>query len=80
MKNIIGDHEGHAFVHGVDEAYALPGVKVHIYGKTDIRNGRKMGHITATAGTVQEALRLVREAHRQIYFTDGENDLERIIR
>ena len=79
MKNIIGDHEGHAFVHGIEKAYACPEVKVHIYGKTDVRSGRKMGHVTATADTVEEALARVREAHRQIYFTDGETELERII-
>ena len=80
VKNIIGDHEGHAFVHGLEKACALPGVKVHIYGKTEVRKGRRMGHITATADTAEEALRLVREAHKFIYFTDAENDLERIIK
>jgi 5-(carboxyamino)imidazole ribonucleotide synthase len=30
-------------------------VKLHLYGKTDPRPGRKMGHLTATARTVEEA-------------------------
>jgi len=28
---------------------ALPGVALHLYGKTDARRGRKMGHLTVTA-------------------------------
>jgi len=28
---------------------ALPGVRLHLYGKSDPRRGRKMGHITVTA-------------------------------
>jgi 5-(carboxyamino)imidazole ribonucleotide synthase len=30
-------------------------VKLHLYGKDDARVGRKMGHITALADTVDEA-------------------------
>jgi 5-(carboxyamino)imidazole ribonucleotide synthase len=36
-------------------AVALPGVKLHLYGKAEPRPGRKMGHITAMAATPQEA-------------------------
>ena len=31
-------------------------MKLHLYGKTEPRPGRKMGHITALADTVDEAL------------------------
>jgi len=37
-------------------ALAMPGVKLHLYGKTDARPGRKMGHITALAPSVDTAL------------------------
>jgi 5-(carboxyamino)imidazole ribonucleotide synthase len=30
-------------------------VKIHLYGKTDPRPGRKMGHLTAMARTAQAA-------------------------
>jgi len=33
-------------------------VKVHLYGKAAARPGRKMGHLTALAGTPGEAARL----------------------
>jgi 5-(carboxyamino)imidazole ribonucleotide synthase len=32
-------------------ALALPGVHLHLYGKAEPRPGRKMGHLTVTAGT-----------------------------
>lgn len=37
-------------------ACAYPHVKLHLYGKSDARPGRKMGHINALGTTVNEAL------------------------
>lgn len=68
MKNIIGDHNAPAEVIGLEEAYKQPDVKIHIYGKEEVKTGRKMGHITATANTVEEALRQVRCAHEALKF------------
>ena len=34
-----------------DRLLALPGMHLHLYGKTDARRGRKMGHLTITAPT-----------------------------
>nr|WP_207184492.1 5-(carboxyamino)imidazole ribonucleotide synthase [Rubrivivax gelatinosus] len=34
---------------------ALPGVALHLYGKTDARRGRKMGHLTVTAADAATA-------------------------
>lgn len=36
-------------------ALAVPGVKLHLYGKQAPRIGRKMGHLTALAGTIEAA-------------------------
>lgn len=36
-------------------ALAVPGVKLHLYGKKEPRAGRKMGHLTALAGTIEHA-------------------------
>ena len=38
-----------------DAVLALPGVHLHLYGKTDARPGRKMGHLTVTAASAGEA-------------------------
>lgn len=35
---------------------AIPGAALHLYGKHEARRGRKMGHVTFTAGTMDEAL------------------------
>jgi 5-(carboxyamino)imidazole ribonucleotide synthase len=41
---------------------AVPGVRLHLYGKGEARPGRKMGHVTALGDSVDEALSLVLEA------------------
>ena len=45
-----------------DRALALDGVRLHLYGKRAPRAGRKMGHLTAMAGSPAEALSLVLQA------------------
>src|SRR6266436_2111183 len=54
MANVLGD----LWEHGEPNwaaALALPDVKLHLYGKSDARPGRKMGHLTALAATPAEA-------------------------
>jgi 5-(carboxyamino)imidazole ribonucleotide synthase len=38
-----------------DQVLALPGANLHLYGKDDPRRGRKMGHVTFVAPTLQAA-------------------------
>jgi 5-(carboxyamino)imidazole ribonucleotide synthase len=40
-------------------ALTNPNLKLHLYGKTEPRKGRKIGHLTAMAATVEEARRQV---------------------
>lgn len=68
MKNIIGDVNKKAEVSGLEEAYSYPEVKVHVYGKEEVRVGRKMGHITVVDKTVADALEKARKAHGAIRF------------
>ena len=54
MVNLLGD----LWVNGEPDwaaALAMPGVKLHLYGKGDPRVGRKMGHLTALGDSVDEA-------------------------
>jgi 5-(carboxyamino)imidazole ribonucleotide synthase len=37
-------------------ALAIPGAKLHLYGKSEARIGRKMGHVTCVGPTLQDAL------------------------
>ncbi len=41
---------------GLEEALAVPGVSIHLYGKREARPFRKMGHLTALGSTPEEAI------------------------
>ena len=58
MANLLGDlwSDGEP---NWPAACAFPDVKLHLYGKSEPRPGRKMGHLTALADTPAEAARLV---------------------
>ena len=65
MLNLLGDLW---FTHGSmqeppwAQVLALPGVHLHLYGKTEARRGRKMGHLTITAATPDAATALALQA------------------
>ncbi|NNE92987.1 MAG: 5-(carboxyamino)imidazole ribonucleotide synthase [Verrucomicrobiales bacterium] len=42
-----------------------PGAALHLYGKSEARPGRKMGHVTFTASTRDEALRMAAKCREQ---------------
>ncbi len=39
-----------------NDVLAIPGAHLHLYGKAEPRRARKMGHVTCTAATLDEAL------------------------
>jgi 5-(carboxyamino)imidazole ribonucleotide synthase len=45
-------------------ALEVPGVRLHLYEKRAAKMGRKMGHLSATGATPEEALERVLEAKR----------------
>lgn len=45
---------------------AYPTAKLHLYGKSAARPGRKMGHVTVTAETVKEALEIALRARESL--------------
>jgi len=55
MINILGKRNGSAEPKGVGKALEINGVSVHMYGKHEVKIGRKMGHLTAVADTLEEA-------------------------
>lgn len=57
MVNLLGEegHSGPVRYEGLEEAMAIPGVYVHLYGKTETKPFRKMGHVTITAKTADLA-------------------------
>lgn len=65
MANLLGDvWEG-----GEPDwaaALAVQGVALHLYGKAEVRAGRKMGHLTVTADSLSTAERRVLEARGRL--------------
>jgi 5-(carboxyamino)imidazole ribonucleotide synthase len=69
MANLLGDCWFPGSVTGPVEpdwaaALAVPGVRLHLYGKSEPRPGRKLGHLTALADSVAEAVHRVETARR----------------
>ncbi len=62
MRNLLGDLWRDARAPDWSRALAMPGVALHLYGKAEARAGRKMGHLTASAESVEAALRLAERA------------------
>jgi 5-(carboxyamino)imidazole ribonucleotide synthase len=57
MLNLLGEegHTGDVHYEGLEDALAIEGVYVHLYGKKTTKPFRKMGHITIIADSVEEA-------------------------
>ena len=68
MVNLLGasGHEGPVHYKGLEEALRLPGVHVHLYGKSSTKPFRKMGHITVTNADLTIAKEYAREALRLV--------------
>jgi 5-(carboxyamino)imidazole ribonucleotide synthase len=47
-----------------ESVLAMPGVRLHLYGKREARAGRKMGHLSAVGSTPEEALARIRAARQ----------------
>jgi 5-(carboxyamino)imidazole ribonucleotide synthase len=57
LLNLLGEpgHNGTPLVEGLDEALAIPGVSVHLYGKATTSPYRKMGHVTVVDADLSRA-------------------------
>ncbi len=65
MANLLGD----LWQNGEPDwpaSLAMPGSKLHLYGKMKPRPARKMGHLTAIAKTADEAVKIVKEARSRL--------------
>ncbi len=57
MLNLLGDiWEAPSTPPDWTPIHKIPGAKLHLYGKQEARASRKMGHVTFTANTVEDAL------------------------
>ena len=66
MVNLLGD----AWENGMPDWASLltdPDAKLHLYGKTGVRPGRKMGHFCILKPSVDDALRAADEAEARLF-------------
>lgn len=70
MMNLLGapDFSGEYRLDGLEEISAMEGVYVHLYGKTESKPMRKMGHITVTAPTLADAKAKAHEVYKRVTF------------
>lgn len=66
MINLLGDHLMHVTPERWHRVFSHPGVAVHLYGKSQARTGRKMGHLTVLAESAEAAERLARTARGEL--------------
>ena len=66
IYNLLGDLWSGPLPPNFPEILALPGVRVHLYGKREARPGRKMGHLSACADSADAALERVVDAYRRL--------------
>ena len=55
MVNILGGVRTDTHLLAAREAMSVPGARIHLYGKGDSRPGRKMGHVTVIADSMDSA-------------------------
>ncbi|PKO50549.1 MAG: 5-(carboxyamino)imidazole ribonucleotide synthase, partial [Betaproteobacteria bacterium HGW-Betaproteobacteria-21] len=77
MVNLLGelwyeDHKGHGAYREPDWSvlHAVPGLRLHLYGKHHARPGRKMGHFTVTGDDAVQVLDLALQARTAIGILD----------
>jgi 5-(carboxyamino)imidazole ribonucleotide synthase len=66
MVNILGDlwnPDPPAW----DRVLEIPGARLHLYGKTEPRPGRKMGHVTCVAPSPAVAIELAAAVRRILH-------------
>jgi 5-(carboxyamino)imidazole ribonucleotide synthase len=70
LSNVLGDVAGRqdAALYGVEDALDTDTISLHWYGKREVYNLRKMGHITSTGESAESVLSLVREVRDWLTF------------
>jgi 5-(carboxyamino)imidazole ribonucleotide synthase len=66
IYNLLGDDWLGGAPPNFERALELAGVRLHLYGKSVARPGRKMGHLSASAGTPMQAIDLVKRAKARL--------------
>jgi 5-(carboxyamino)imidazole ribonucleotide synthase len=67
MVNLLGTGGGKPRLLGIEEAYRNdPNLQVHLYGKAEVKIGKKMGHFTVIDETIEGAIEKAEAARKLI--------------
>ncbi|MEP7147078.1 MAG: 5-(carboxyamino)imidazole ribonucleotide synthase [bacterium] len=66
MINIIGERNGDAKLQNSEKVLSKEKAYLHIYGKKEVRTGRKMGHITVLGSDLHSKIELAKECREII--------------
>jgi 5-(carboxyamino)imidazole ribonucleotide synthase len=68
MVNLLGEkgYSGEAYYEGLEEVLKQKGAHIHLYGKKETRPFRKMGHVTITGDTIEEAIRIAESVRKTL--------------
>lgn len=68
MVNLLGEpgHHGEPVYQGIEKVIGKRGIHVHLYGKQETRPYRKMGHVTVTANTLDDAKEMAYFVKKQL--------------
>lgn len=71
MVNLIGEDNasGSVIYEGIEEVLKMPQTYIHLYGKTETRPGRKMGHVNTVASSREELLQKLADIKKRIKVT-----------
>jgi 5-(carboxyamino)imidazole ribonucleotide synthase len=62
MVNVLGRRAGRTSLECLPSTLEVKGAAVHLYGKRDVKERRKMGHVTAVADSVAAARQIAEES------------------
>jgi 5-(carboxyamino)imidazole ribonucleotide synthase len=75
MINLVGakDFKGTVVYEGMDDFLNIPGLHVHLYGKSETRPMRKMGHITLVGNDIEILRQTAKHIKQQIIVRSEES-------
>ena len=68
MVNLLGTGPGSGVPQGLETVLGMPGVHLHLYGKSKAGKGRKMGHITVIGNQPEEVMARAEKAASSLTF------------
>lgn len=80
MVNLLGyggDNDPYR-VEGVEEALAMPGVALHLYGKKGLKSRRKLGHVTILDKTPESAFKKAQKVRKLIRIVPEKTELRKV--